>query len=176
MDRGGLNLRGHTFSKLRKTNPRKASEPRQRCSCMDNNQSPELFQRGHHASNAWADQMVAARTALEESGVWTANPSLRNEQTRAWHEKVKVDFCDVEFRSLAKHRHFRLPRSALFRGAHFPTRLTRNRGSGSIWSLVPKGGLRALRTSYRSRLARSIPSARFQIGKTSQRGFTIRTL
>ena len=81
---------------------------------MDKKQSRELFQRGKHAWNEWADKMVADRMALEESSVWIAYRLLWNRQTRAWHEKAKADFRDTIFQTVADFTVFRksaMPRS-----------------------------------------------------------------
>ena len=87
---------------------------------MDQKQSLELFQRGRDAWNSWADEMIAERRVLEESGVWETNRFLWNKETRKWHEKAKADFRNVEFSTWADFRSFRFPGDALFQGAIFP--------------------------------------------------------
>ena len=87
---------------------------------MDKKQSLELFQRGKHAWNTWADKMVADKMALEEAGVWKEIRTLWNEQTRAWHEKAKADFRNIDFQTFADFIQFRFPGDALFRSANFP--------------------------------------------------------
>ena len=86
---------------------------------MNQKQSLELFKKGEHAWNTWADERIAERKALEESGVWITNRHLHNEQTSAWHEQTKADFSGIEFPAWADFRSFRFPGHAMFQGASF---------------------------------------------------------
>ncbi len=53
--------------------------------------------------NAWAEDMLAKRKALENSGAWVAEKSRQgrlepqNAQTRAWLERAEGNFCQCEF-------------------------------------------------------------------------------
>ena len=87
---------------------------------MNQRQSLELFRKGKDAWNTWADEMTAERKALDESGVWTTNRHLQNEQTRAWYDQTRADFRATEFPAWADFRRFRFPGHVLFRGASFP--------------------------------------------------------
>ena len=87
---------------------------------MNQTQSMELFEKGEHAWNTWADARIAEKKALEESGVWITNRDLHNKQTSAWHEQTKADFSGIDFQAWADFRSFRFPGHALFQGASFP--------------------------------------------------------
>ena len=86
---------------------------------MNQTQSMELFEKGEHAWNTWADAKIAEKKALEESGVWITNRHLHNKQTSAWHEQTKADFSGIEFQAWADFRSFHFPGHALFQGANF---------------------------------------------------------
>ena len=87
---------------------------------MNQRQSFELFQKGKDAWNTWADEMLAERKALDESGGWTTNRHLQNARTSAWYEQTKADFRDTEFPTWADFTQFRFPGHALFRSSSFP--------------------------------------------------------
>ena len=87
---------------------------------MNKEQSLQLFEEGNRAWNAWADERLAERKALEESGDWIdGDPGKWNEQTRAWHEMAEADFSGHRFETEARFDHFRFPGDAVFERVSF---------------------------------------------------------
>ena len=87
---------------------------------MNKEQSLQLFEEGNRAWNAWADERLAERKALEESGDWIdGGPGKWNEQTRSWHEMAKADFSGHRFETEARFDHFRFPGDAVFERVSF---------------------------------------------------------
>ncbi len=70
---------------------------------MDREESIALFLQGREKWNAWAEQRLAERKALEADGGWEAAKDWRggleprNEKTRVWLEAAKADFTDAGF-------------------------------------------------------------------------------
>lgn len=76
--------------------------------------------------NAWAEEMLARRRALELAGDWSAKqeflqrPEGGNEQTRRWLVDACADFCNHEFTDLVDCTGWVFPGDASFAGARFP--------------------------------------------------------
>ncbi len=88
---------------------------------MNQEQSLALFANGRDAWNAWAEQMLDARAALEADGTWVEDPTERewNEATRAWHTAAAADFTKYTFQEPADFSGFVFPGRAGFGGASF---------------------------------------------------------
>jgi hypothetical protein len=65
---------------------------------MTRDETIALFLKGKDAWNAWAEEMLAQRKALEESGAWQsditplAEPTPENAATLHWMDRARVDF------------------------------------------------------------------------------------
>ena len=70
---------------------------------MTRDETVALFLQGRKAWNAWAEQMLAERKALEAAGRWSTKKQPggglepKNEETRAWMEASTADFSRCLF-------------------------------------------------------------------------------
>jgi hypothetical protein len=68
---------------------------------MNREETLALYARGKEAWNAWAEDMLAKRKALEEAGTWEVENNLgslelQNEATKAWAAVATADFSSAE--------------------------------------------------------------------------------
>ncbi len=71
-------------------------------SCMTRDETIALFLKGKDAWNAWAEDMLAQRKALEDSGQWQISPgnsvehARSNPETANWLALACADFSNIE--------------------------------------------------------------------------------
>jgi uncharacterized protein YjbI with pentapeptide repeats len=91
---------------------------------MNANETLALYQQGKAAWNAWAEQKLAERAALEKKGVWIVQHEISedliglNDETRNWLNESQASFRDHIFDD-ANFMGFIFPGNALFSGAEF---------------------------------------------------------
>ena len=88
---------------------------------MNQEESLALFGRGQAAWNAWAERRLAKRRKLEESGDWTGDCDLHEQDSaaRAWYDAATADFSGHEFEGMADFSGFVFPGDAQFNKATF---------------------------------------------------------
>ena len=93
---------------------------------MNQEESLALFDRGQLAWNAWAEQRLAERRKLKESGDWTgdSDPDEQDSAARAWHDAATADFSGHKFKGMADFSGFVFPGETWFSNAAF---------SGDAW-------------------------------------------
>ncbi len=71
---------------------------------MNRDETVALFLQGHEAWNAWAEELLAGRKALEASGAWKSSrentwepETSENPETQAWLDKAGVIFSRCLF-------------------------------------------------------------------------------
>ncbi len=96
---------------------------------MNRKETLALFFKGRIAWNAWAEDMLVKRKALEDEGRWDADTDLdgklegKNEVTKAWVEDARADFSSQEdprrFENGTNFTSFRFPSDSIFDSATF---------------------------------------------------------
>ena len=88
---------------------------------MDREETWRLFKQGKDAWNAWAEEMLAKRKALEEAGEWETNERRigQNSLTLEWQQNAKADFDGRAFSGGAEFDSFVFPGGVRFQHAVF---------------------------------------------------------
>ena len=88
---------------------------------MNKEETWELFLKGKDAWNAWAEEMLAKRKQLEETGEWAVelNGSGANRASTEWLASAEANFAGRSFADEPSFRDFIFPGSSLFEGAVF---------------------------------------------------------
>ena len=88
---------------------------------MNKEESLKLFEQGPNAWNAWAEERLAERRKLEESGEWVEGSTqvIWNDATEAWHKTADADFFVHKFEAGVSFYGFVFPGRANFNNAAF---------------------------------------------------------
>ncbi len=88
---------------------------------MNKEESLKLFEQGPNAWNTWAEERLAERRKLEESGEWVEGSTqvIWNDATEAWHKTADADFFVHKFEAGVSFYGFVFPGRANFNNAAF---------------------------------------------------------
>lgn len=86
---------------------------------MNQRDTLKLFSKGRDAWNAWAEERLAERKALEDAGADFSTPWTRGDDARAWQETAKANFRGHSFDDDTSFQGFHFPGHADFREAAF---------------------------------------------------------
>lgn len=94
---------------------------------MNKDEALALYGRGKSAWNTWAEEMLAKRAELVNSGAWALRRQRDgamlcepgNTATIQWFNDASADFSGYTFADFADFRGFLFPGNALFEGAEF---------------------------------------------------------
>ena len=83
---------------------------------MNKDESLKLFNQGRNVWNVWAEDRLAEKRKLKESGEWIDDlyPDNWNDPTKAWQETATADFSGREFVADADFSDFIFPGQARF--------------------------------------------------------------
>jgi len=89
---------------------------------MNKQESLALYAHGKEAWNAWAEDMLARRQALQDAGKWSPREDAGawTTETRDWHTAAAADFAQTNFGADADLADFVFPGAAKFDNATFP--------------------------------------------------------
>ena len=109
---------------------------------MNKEESLALYKEGRKAWNAWAEEMLAQRTKLEETGDWmaevleeTGRLQGKNAATQDWLAVARSDFSALNFENEVDFSDFVFPEDAEFAEAKFAhkAQFRNTRFSGNAW-------------------------------------------
>lgn len=83
---------------------------------MNKEESLALYAKGREAWNAWANDMLAKKAALEKDGQWQTDQSGHgvNQETKVWIDNSSVNFCGHTFKESVDFSDFIFPYSGNF--------------------------------------------------------------